>query len=79
MNEMVAHVNVLRACVVLVVLSEGNCCLFVREEGGGWFDGIEHLGQEASQPEGLLHAMGCCNVLALGGGQGDNLLPLGRP
>ena len=64
---MIAHVDVLHACVVLVVSSKGNCCLVVREEGGGWFDGIEHLGQKASQPEGLLHAMGRCDVLALGG------------
>ena len=77
-NEIIAHIDVLRARVVLVVSSEGNCCLVVREEGGGWFDGVEHLRQEASQPEGLLHAVGHCIVLTLGGGQEDNLLPLER-
>ena len=75
---MIVQVDVLRARVVVVVSSEGNWCLVVREEGGGWFDGVEHLGQEASQPKCLLHAVGCCDVLTFGGGQEDNLLLLGR-
>ena len=33
-DEVILHVNMLHACMVLVVSCKGNCCLIVREEGG---------------------------------------------
>jgi hypothetical protein len=70
-DEVVVHVDVLCACVVLVVLSERDGCLVVREEGGRRFDGLEDFGEEAAQPQRLLHPVCHCGVFALSRGQGD--------
>jgi hypothetical protein len=75
-DEVVSHVDVLHARVVLVVLGERDGCLVVREEGGQRFDGLEDFGEEAVQPQCLLHPVCRCDIFALGRGQGDDLLPL---
>ncbi len=33
-DEVISYINMLCACMVLVVLCKGNCCLIVREKGG---------------------------------------------
>ena len=43
------------ASMVLVVLRERDSGLVVRNGGGGLRDGTIELGDEASQPEGILH------------------------
>jgi hypothetical protein len=69
MDEVIAHIDVLGASMVLVVLRERNGGLVVREKGGGLRDGAKKLRQKASQPECLLHAMRGCNVFTLSGGK----------
>ncbi len=49
-NEMVLHVDVFRACVVLMITHERDCCLVVREKGGGHGKWSEDLRQEAPKP-----------------------------
>src|ERR1700679_2690876 len=78
-NEVVAHVDVLGARVVLMVARERDSCLIVGKESGGRLDRFEELGEEAAQPDGLLHAVRCCYILALSRRERDDLLPLGRP
>ena len=67
-NPVVPHVDVLRAQVVLVVTRERDGHLIVRKQSGGGCDIAEHLRDEAAKPQGLLAAVRCCDVLALGGG-----------
>ena len=50
-DEMVAHINVLYAHVVLMITGEHDCCLVVREEGSGGLEGAEELSEETVQPE----------------------------
>ena len=75
-DPVVPHVDVLRARVVLVIACECDGRLIVGEQSGGGCDGAENLGDEAAKPQGLLAAMRRRDVLALGGGQGDDLLSL---
>jgi len=72
------YIDVLGVWVVLVVAHEGDGCLVVQKEGGGALDVAKHLGDEVMEPEGFLATMHHCDVLTLGGRQGDNLLPLRR-
>jgi len=62
-DEVVVHVDVLRAHVVLVVTGEGNHGLIVGEKGGWWLDRLEDLGEEAAEPYPLFHAVCCCYIL----------------
>ena len=78
-NEVVAHVDVLGVRVVLMVASERDSCLIIGEESGGRFDWLEDFGEKAAQPDGLLHAVRCCYILALSRRERDNLLPFGGP
>ena len=78
-DPVVTHIDVLGARVVLVVMHEGDGHLVVRKEGGRALDVAKHLRDEVAEPEGFLAAMHRCDVLTLGGGQGDNLLLLRRP
>jgi len=42
----------------------------------GALDVAKHLRDEVAELVGFLATMHCCNILTLGGGQGDDLLPL---
>ena len=53
---MVAHVDVLGARAVLVIAGKSD---------GGLRDGPKALGEKASQPKCLIHAMHHCHVLSL--------------
>ena len=72
------------ARVVLVIAgkSDGGLVVGVGERGGGLRDGPKDLGEKASQPKCLLHAVlrpvHRCHVLALRRGQGDDLLTFTR-
>jgi hypothetical protein len=45
-NKMKMHVNMLSACVVLVVLCKSYCRLIIREESCGFSDGVEKISNE---------------------------------
>jgi hypothetical protein len=64
----VAHVDVLHACMVLMVVGEGDGRLVVREQDSGILEQPKDLGQQAVKPYGLLAAVHCCDIFALGGG-----------
>jgi len=76
-DPMVAHINVLGPWMVLVVMRECDGSLVIAKECGGGSEVAKDLGDKAAKPEGFLAAMRCCNVLALGGGQRNDLLSLG--
>jgi hypothetical protein len=73
-DPMVAHVNVLRAHVILVVARERNHGLIVGEQGDGVGEGAEKFREEALEPEALLHAMCSHDILALHHGKRDDFL-----
>ena len=62
--------------MVLVVTCEGDGGLVIGKESGGGSDVAKDLGDEAAKPKGFLAAVRRCDILALGGGQGDDLLSL---
>jgi hypothetical protein len=53
-----------------------NVTLVVGKECGGGCELAKYLRDEAVEPKGLLAAMHHHDILALSGGQGDNLLLL---
>ena len=56
---MVAHVDMFGACAVLVITGKSDGLVVgVGEHGGGFRDGPKDLGENASQPKRLLHAVG---------------------
>ena len=76
-DPMIAHVDMLCARVVLMIARERDGRLVVGEKSGGVPEASEDFGKEGAQPQRLLHAVRRRDVLALCGGQGDDLLPLG--
>ena len=73
---MITHIDMLGACVVLMIVSQRDGQLVVREECHRVCEQFEDLSKEASEPKPLLHAMSCCHVLTFCGGQGDDFLLL---
>jgi len=76
---MITHVYVLHAHVVLMVAREHDGSLVIRKEGEGIWERAKDFREEALEPEPLLHPVHGHDVLALRGGEGDNLLALGQP
>jgi hypothetical protein len=72
----VTHIDVLGLQMVLIVVCECDSGLVIRKESGGGSDVAKDLRDEAAKPKGFLAAMCCCDILALGGGQGNDLLLL---
>jgi len=75
-DPMVAHINVLGLRMVLIVMCECDGSLVIAEECGGGSEVTKDFGDKAAKPEGFLATMRCCDVLALSGGQRNNLLSL---
>jgi hypothetical protein len=75
-DPVVMHINVLGLWMVLVIACECNGGLVIRKESGGGSEVTEDLRDKAAKPKGFLAAVHCCNVLALGGRQRNNILLL---
>jgi len=75
-DPMIMHINVLGPWMVLMITHKCDGGLVIRKESGGVCKIAEHLRDEAAKPKGFLAAMYCCDVLALSGGQRNNLLSL---
>ena len=59
-------VNMLGACVILMVLGEHNSRLVVGEEGGGLIERDKNFSNKRVQPQCLFHGMHRSNIPALG-------------
>jgi hypothetical protein len=70
------HIDVLDPQMVLVVACKCDGGLVIRKESGVGSDVAKDLRDEAAKPKGFLATMYHCDILALGGGQGNNLLSL---
>jgi hypothetical protein len=75
-DPVIMHVNVLGPQMVLVVVHECDGSLVIRKESDGGSDVAKDLGDEAVKLKGFLATVHCCDILALGGRQGDDLLLL---
>ena len=78
-DPMVAHVDVLHARVILVVVREHDRGLIVGEKGDGVGEGAKKFREEALELEAVLHAVCSCDVLALHCGKQDDFLAFQRP
>ena len=76
---MEAYVDVLRACVILVILHEFDGRLVVREEGGGGEFNTEDLMDELMKPNGFFHGMDNCDIFGFSCREHDNFLPFSAP
>ena len=76
MNKMEMNVDVFCACMVLMVLGKCDSGLVVREEGDRVSKWKGKISDEGLEPQGLLRRMSHCDILALHGRQGDDLLLL---
>jgi hypothetical protein len=72
----IMHIDVLGPQMVLVIVCECDGGLVIRKESGGGSDVAKDLRDEAAKPKGFLAAVHRCDILALSGGQGDDLLSL---